>query len=232
MVRASIAALAVQFLVCTVQNEPMPFYYSALPWSVGDGDFSYFVGACLGNVVVLSLFAGSQLLLALGFQTMYPPMTWVEALSIVRFPSLLSVPLMIWQQSTMAAGVTVVAFGEPAYVAVGVMAIVWSIYYYILRKGSLQCAYLDDRGERHNCLVVSLYGRGTWHDVDVGSKFKQRYRLFFGDYLYMGRMFILVDMTMNLSCGVLQGQPAEHTTHRDRPNAPIWLFKGRKASPT
>lgn len=226
------AGLSLALIVCIVRPEPLSAMQSPLRLSLGSSPARYNAGAAVGNVLLLLALVALQLGIAAALRARRAQ-PWDEVLATVRFPSLLVFPLMLLQQSTVAAAVTAVMVAEKPLAAIGVVVVVLMAsvvpltYAFVLRKRVFACTYSEVKIET-GMLRLFFFGRGRWKDTaadaanaegtaadssagSLGSVlqsqrfFKQRFQFFFADNLPKGRAFMLGEMTMNVLCGVCQG---------------------------
>ena len=221
------AGLSLALVVCAASPDPIGALYSPTGLALGHSDAMYYVGAAIGNMLLLCGFALAQIAIAALIRAVQPSRSWEDAFAIVRFPSLTVFPLMYLQQTTIAAGVTTIMSAEPGYLGVGVLAIILPslplplAFLCVLRKSRFCCTYVDhdrSRGEG-GVLVYFFFGPGRWiNNSDLpakdaeghertqgGLQFKQRFQFLFTDYIPQGRCFMLGEMTMNILCGIFQG---------------------------
>ena len=205
-------SLSGTLVVCEYQDGSLGFYNSPMNLAVGSGNVSYSIGAVLGNISVFFSFIALQLVIMIGYKLLNGAASYVECASAARFPSACVFPLLFVQQPTVTAAAVVFMYGEPEEViwaAIGTTAGVssWLFAFFFLRTTSSEAIFhpKGKTSEGDSALGSFFYGSGKWEDIDKGTMYKQRHQFLFGDYTDSCPWFILVEMSMNIVCGCIQG---------------------------
>jgi hypothetical protein len=200
-------------ITCEYENVGLDFYMNPLRLNLGSSNTSNMNGAVVGNTLVLVLFvlmqAGVMGVVRLRSTTEPPP---YGLASLARFPSLLVLPLLFVQQSTATAATVAFMYGTGGFdyfcgvlgllSSVGPMVCVWRQFQ--ATPPNEMCTY-EPKARKVSAVSRFFYGSGKWVDKDKNIFFKQRFSLMFGDFTNQCPWFMVVEMAMNVVCGVLQG---------------------------
>jgi hypothetical protein len=215
--------LALSLVVCAVlEDTPLPRYNSPLGLSSGRSPLRFYTGAVWGNILTIAAPLFLQMLFVLMMCSFSGRKKLTRAMAFTRFPSLLMISLLFVQQSTVSFSVLLLVQGsQPGDYGAGVVGCFFSLVLCValwipLRASNFEARYVPEGAKASDLLATEtarilhaigafLYGSGKWYDVDPSTEFKQRHNFHFTDYTSGCRWFIVIEMAMNVVCGVVQG---------------------------
>ncbi|CUG87054.1 membrane-associated protein, putative [Bodo saltans] len=210
--QASRANVIMALARCERQFGQLPAYTHLLQFSVGDDpDFQYFVGAVIGNIVIC---LGTLLLNALmvfGYAK-YTNQPASSAASSLKFPSLVSLPLLFVLNPTISVGVSLMAYASGWMIGIGVLGFLASligfgivtVYFVFFFEGHSDFEMLDKKFSGVFARMVNPVGE--WLQTDLTG----RMGMFFEDYLPSCWWFVILELGMCVLSGIIEGiRPAD-----------------------
>jgi hypothetical protein len=189
----------------------LPVYIHLLRFPIGDDpDFQYFTGAVVGNLV---LCVGTVLLNAL-MVFIYATArgkSAVEACGALKFPSLVSLPLLFVLQPTVSVSVALFLYSNSWMLVLGVLGFIAcivtflavAVYFLLIFDGINDFEMLD---KKYSGLMARMINpAGEWLQTDLTA----RMGMFFEDYLPATWWFVVVELGMCVVAGVLEGLKPE-----------------------
>ena len=205
-------SLSSVLVACDYNNGPLGFYNSPLNLNIGSSHVSYSLGAVVGNMLILGTMLAAQAAVIAIFLRVRQPATFADAASAARFPSAAVFPLLFVQQPTMTAATSILLWGSTggeyfvALIGLAVCISSLAVTYWCISQANFGAEYIPEAFKKaRNPLSRILYGTGRWADTDPASNYKQRHQFMFSDYTSRCHYFMLVEMSMNVVCGTIQG---------------------------